>query len=179
MGDRAAYIGPIGVRRSPSSCTNMSGYAISCALAETFTMGVKAGMDPVALWEAVRQGRRRPTPSPSTDLLDQFLTGKYDPPNIRAQARRQGLQARDRTRTRARPADAHLPTIAYAEMLEACNRGWEGRDYARRDAARAGAGRRQDSGRSGAREAGGRTREVKLFAAATLLCAQPTSLPNP
>jgi len=35
---------------------NMSGYAITCALAETFAMGVKAGMDPVALWEAVRQG---------------------------------------------------------------------------------------------------------------------------
>ena len=34
----------------------MSGYAITCALAETFTMGVKAGMDPLALWEAVRQG---------------------------------------------------------------------------------------------------------------------------
>ena len=64
-------------RRSPSSCTNMSGYAITCALAETFTMGVKAGMDPVALWEAVRQGvgGRRLT---FDGLLDQFLPGKYD-----------------------------------------------------------------------------------------------------
>src|SRR4029077_20641966 len=55
MGDRAAYIGPIGSATVAKLVHNMSGYAISCALAETFTMGVKAGMDPVALWEAVRQ----------------------------------------------------------------------------------------------------------------------------
>jgi 3-hydroxyisobutyrate dehydrogenase-like beta-hydroxyacid dehydrogenase len=55
MGDRAAYIGPIGSATVAKLVHNMSSYAISCALAETFTMGVKAGMDPVALWEAVRQ----------------------------------------------------------------------------------------------------------------------------
>ena len=30
--------------------------AIICALAETFALGVKAGMDPLTLWQAVRQG---------------------------------------------------------------------------------------------------------------------------
>ena len=42
-------------------------------------MGVKAGVDPLALWEAVRQGavgRRRTFDS----LIDQFLPGNYDPP---------------------------------------------------------------------------------------------------
>jgi 3-hydroxyisobutyrate dehydrogenase len=34
----------------------MSGRALVCALAETFTMGVKAGVEPLALWQAVRQG---------------------------------------------------------------------------------------------------------------------------
>ena len=48
MGDRAAYIGPIGTATVAKLVHNMSGYAITCALAETFTMGVKAGMDPVA-----------------------------------------------------------------------------------------------------------------------------------
>jgi len=81
MGDRAAYIGPIGTATIAKLVHNMSGYAITCALAETFTMGVKAGMDPVALWEAVRQGvgGRRFT---FDGLLDQFLPGKYDPPNF-------------------------------------------------------------------------------------------------
>jgi 3-hydroxyisobutyrate dehydrogenase-like beta-hydroxyacid dehydrogenase len=74
MGDRAAYIGPIGTATVAKLVHNMSGYAITCALAETFTMGVKAGMDPVALWEAVRQGvgGRRFT---FDGLLDQFLPG--------------------------------------------------------------------------------------------------------
>ena len=81
MGDKAAYIGPIGSATVAKLVHNMSGYAITCALAETFTMGVKAGMDPVALWEAVRQGvgGRRLT---FDGLLEQFLPGKYDPPNF-------------------------------------------------------------------------------------------------
>jgi 3-hydroxyisobutyrate dehydrogenase len=106
MGDRPAYIGPIGTATVAKLVHNMSGYAITCALAETFTMGVKAGMDPVALWEAVRQGvgGRRFT---FDGLLDQFLPGKYDPPNfaLKLATRR---QARDRTGTRARRADADV-----------------------------------------------------------------------
>src|SRR5215467_14410956 len=81
MGDRPAYIGAIGTATVAKLVHNMSSYAITCALAETFTMAVKAGMDPVALWEAVRQGvsGRRLT---FDGLLEQFLTGKYDPPNF-------------------------------------------------------------------------------------------------
>ena len=42
-------------------------------------MGVKAGVEPLALWQAVRQGAigRRFT---FDALVDQFLLGKYDPP---------------------------------------------------------------------------------------------------
>ncbi len=107
MGDRAAYIGPIGTATVAKLVHNMSGYAITCALAETFTMGVKAGMDPVALWEAVRQGvgGRRLT---FDGLLDQFLPGKYDPPNFALKLAHQGRRARDRARTRTRRADAHV-----------------------------------------------------------------------
>src|SRR5258707_2912948 len=56
MGDRAAYIGSIGTATVAKLVHNMSGYAITCALAETFTMGVKAGMEPLALWQAGRPG---------------------------------------------------------------------------------------------------------------------------
>jgi 3-hydroxyisobutyrate dehydrogenase-like beta-hydroxyacid dehydrogenase len=46
IGDKAAYIGPIGSATVAKLVHNMSGYAIVCALAETFTMGVKAGVEP-------------------------------------------------------------------------------------------------------------------------------------
>src|SRR5271157_3337280 len=79
IGDKAAYVGSIGSATVAKLVHNMSGYAIVCALAETFTLGVKAGVDPLTLWEAVRQGAvgRRFT---FDALIDQFLPGKYDPP---------------------------------------------------------------------------------------------------
>src|SRR5262249_22923198 len=62
IGDQAAYTGPIGSATVAKLLHNMAGYAIQTALAEVFTMGTKAGMDPLVLWQAVRQGaqgRRR------------------------------------------------------------------------------------------------------------------------
>jgi 3-hydroxyisobutyrate dehydrogenase len=126
MGDRAAYVGPIGTATVAKLVHNMSSYAISCALAETFTMGVKAGMDPVVLWEAVRQGvtGRRLT---LDGLLDQFLPGQYDPPNFSLK-----LATKDVALATALGRELGVPmricNLAYAEMREACNRGWEGRD---------------------------------------------------
>ena len=126
MGDRPTYVGPIGSATVAKLVHNMSSYAISCALAETFTMGVKAGMDPVALWEAVRQGvtGRRLT---LDGLLEQFLPGKYDPPNFALK-----LATKDVGLATALGRELGVPmricNLAYAEMREACNRGWEGRD---------------------------------------------------
>jgi 3-hydroxyisobutyrate dehydrogenase len=126
MGDRASYVGGIGTATVAKLVHNMSSYAISCALAETFTMGVKAGMDPVALWEAVRQGvtGRRLT---LDGLIEQFLPGKYDPPNFSLK-----LATKDVKLATALGRELGVPmrmcNLAYSEMVEACNRGWEGRD---------------------------------------------------
>src|SRR6516162_6296497 len=126
MGDRPAYIGQIGSATVAKLVHNMSSYALACALAETFTMGVKAGMDPVALWEAVRQGvsGRRLT---FDGLLKQFLPGKYDPPNFALK-----LATKDVALATALGRELGVPmricNLTYAEMIEACNRGWEGRD---------------------------------------------------
>src|SRR5262249_51016979 len=56
IGDKVAYVGPIGSATVAKLVHNMSGYAIVCALAETFTLGVKAGRDPLTFWQAVGQG---------------------------------------------------------------------------------------------------------------------------
>jgi 3-hydroxyisobutyrate dehydrogenase-like beta-hydroxyacid dehydrogenase len=126
MGDRPAHIGQIGTATVAKLVHNMSSYAITCALAETFTMGVKAGIDPVALWEAVRQGAggRRFT---FDGLLEQFLPGKYDPPDFALK-----LATKDVVLATAMGRELGVPmricNLAYAEMIEACNRGWEERD---------------------------------------------------
>ncbi len=126
IGDKAAYIGPIGSATVAKLVHNMSGYAIICALAETFTMGVKAGVEPLALWQAVRQGAagRRLT---FDGLIDHFLPGKYDPPAFALK-----LAHKDVALANALGRELGMPmrmcNLALAEMTEALARGWGDRD---------------------------------------------------
>ena len=126
MGDRAAYIGPIGSATVAKLVHNLSNYAIICALAEAFTMGVKAGVEPLALWQAIRQGAvgRRLT---FDALIDQFLPGSYDPPAFALK-----LAHKDVSLANALGRELGLPmrmcNLALAEMTEALARGWGGRD---------------------------------------------------
>jgi 3-hydroxyisobutyrate dehydrogenase-like beta-hydroxyacid dehydrogenase len=126
IGDKAAYIGPIGSATVAKLVHNMSGYAIVCVLAETFTMGVKAGLEPLALWQAVRQGAagRRYT---FDALIDQFLPGKYDPPAFALR-----LAHKDVSLANALGRELGVPmrmcNLTLAEMTEALARGWGGRD---------------------------------------------------
>jgi 3-hydroxyisobutyrate dehydrogenase-like beta-hydroxyacid dehydrogenase len=126
IGDRAAYIGPIGAATVAKLVHNMSGYAIVCALAETFALGVKAGVEPLALWNAVRQGAagRRFT---FDALVDQFLPANYDPPAFALK-----LAHKDVSLANALGRELGVPmrlcNLTLAEMTEAMARGWEGRD---------------------------------------------------
>jgi 3-hydroxyisobutyrate dehydrogenase len=126
IGDQARYIGPIGSATIAKLVHNMSGYAVVCALAETFAMGVKAGVEPLALWEAVRQGAagRRYT---FDALINQWLPGKYDPPDFSLK-----LAHKDVGLATALGRELGLPMrmceLAYAEMTEAMARGWASRD---------------------------------------------------
>jgi 3-hydroxyisobutyrate dehydrogenase len=126
MGDKPAYIGPIGSATVAKLVHNMSGYAVVCALAETFALGVKAGVEPLALWNAVRQGAvgRRFT---FDALIDQFLPGKYDPPAFALK-----LAHKDVSLANALGRELGLPmricNLTLAEMTEALARGWGGRD---------------------------------------------------
>lgn len=126
IGDQARYIGPIGMATVAKLVHNMSGYAVVCIFAETFSLGVKAGMDPLDLWQAVRQGAggRRLT---FDGLLDQFLPGKYDPPSFALR-----LAHKDVALANALGRELGMPmrmcNLAFAEMTEALSRGWGDRD---------------------------------------------------
>jgi len=127
IGDQAAYIGPVGAGTVAKLVHNCAGYAILAALAEVFTLGVKAGVEPLALWAAVRQGafgRRR-----SFDrLAEQFLVGKFDPPAFALE-----LAHKDVTLATEVGREFHVPmklaNMVLQEMTEAMNReGWAKRD---------------------------------------------------
>jgi 3-hydroxyisobutyrate dehydrogenase-like beta-hydroxyacid dehydrogenase len=126
IGDQARYVGPIGAGTVAKLVHNCAGYAIQCALAEVFTLGVKGGVEPLALFEAVRQGaigRRRTFDG----LIDQFLPGSYDPPAFALR-----LAHKDVSLAATLGAELSVPmrmaSLALMELTEAMNRGWGERD---------------------------------------------------
>ncbi len=126
IGDRPCYVGPIGAGSVAKLVHNCAGYVLQTALAEVFTLGVKAGVDPLALWKAVRQGavgRRRTFDG----LIDQFLPGTFDPAAfaLRLAHKDVGLAT---ALGREHKVPMRLANITLEEMTEALNRGWGERD---------------------------------------------------
>jgi 3-hydroxyisobutyrate dehydrogenase len=126
IGDQVIYIGPIGAGSVAKLVHNCAGYMIQTALAEVFTLGVKAGVDPLELWAAVRQcslGRIR-----TFDRLGrQFLQGSFEPPDFAL-----SLAHKDVTLATELGRELGVPmrvaSLTHAEMTEALNRGWAHRD---------------------------------------------------
>ncbi|HKO09873.1 MAG TPA: NAD(P)-dependent oxidoreductase [Alphaproteobacteria bacterium] len=126
IGDQARYIGPIGAGTVAKLVHNCAGYAIQRALSEVFTLGVKAGVEALALWEAVRQGavgRRRTFDG----LIDQFLPGAYDPPAFALRLAHKDVAL---AAALARELEVPMPMaeLALGELSEALERGWGDRD---------------------------------------------------
>ncbi len=126
IGDRARYIGAIGAGTIAKLTHNAAGAAINQVLAEVFTMGVKAGVEPLALWEAIRQGatgRNRVFDR----MGDHFLTGSYDPPEFAFRLIHKDVSlAAELGREVGVPM--RMVNLALAEMTETLSRGWGGRD---------------------------------------------------
>jgi 3-hydroxyisobutyrate dehydrogenase-like beta-hydroxyacid dehydrogenase len=126
IGDQPYYVGPIGAGSVAKLVHNCAGYVIQTALAEVFTMGVKAGVDPLTLWKAVRQGaggRRRTFDG----LIDQFLPGKFDPPAFALRLAHKDVTLATQL-GREHKVPMKLANVTLEEMTEALNRGWGDRD---------------------------------------------------
>ena len=122
MGDQAAYIGPIGAGSIAKLVHNCTGAIMNIALAEVFTMGIKAGVDPVDLWQAVRQGATGRVRT-FDRLGNKFLTGQHDPADfaLRLLHKDVGLAV---GLGREVGVPMRLANMAYEELTEAMNRGW-------------------------------------------------------
>jgi 3-hydroxyisobutyrate dehydrogenase len=124
--DQVFYVGPIGAGSVTKLVHNCAGYALQAALAEVFTLGVKAGVEPLALWNAVRQGalgRRR-----TFDRLpEQFLLGSYEPPSFALRLAHKDVSLATQL-GRELNVPMRVAELALAELTEALNRGWGDRD---------------------------------------------------
>jgi 3-hydroxyisobutyrate dehydrogenase-like beta-hydroxyacid dehydrogenase len=126
IGDKPYYVGPIGAGSIAKLVHNCTGYIIQTAMAETFTMGIKAGVDPLVLWQAVRHGAlgRRQT---FDSLTEHFLPGSFDPPDFALRLARKDVNLAVEV-GREFDVPMRLANLTLAELTEALNRGWGQRD---------------------------------------------------
>jgi 3-hydroxyisobutyrate dehydrogenase-like beta-hydroxyacid dehydrogenase len=125
MGDQAKYIGPIGAGTVAKLVHNCTSAVVGVALAEVFTMGIKAGIDPLELWQAVRQGatgRQR-----TFDRLGKFLSSTYDPADFALRLLHKDVSLAVGL-GREVGVPMRLANMALEELTEALNRGWGQRD---------------------------------------------------
>jgi 3-hydroxyisobutyrate dehydrogenase len=126
IGDQPYYVGPIGAGTVAKLAHNAASFTVQAALAEIFTLGVKAGVEPLALFKALRQGatgRKR-----TFDRLpEHFLPGVYDPPAFTVR-----LAHKDMSLAMELAAAEGVPMkvgqIALDELAGAMQRGWGDRD---------------------------------------------------
>jgi 3-hydroxyisobutyrate dehydrogenase-like beta-hydroxyacid dehydrogenase len=126
IGDQPYYVGPIGAGTVAKLAHNAASFTVQAALAEIFTLGVKAGVEPLALFKALRQGatgRKR-----TFDRLpEHFLPGVYDPPAFTVR-----LAHKDMTLAMELAAAEGVPMkvgqVALDELASAMQRGWGDRD---------------------------------------------------
>jgi 3-hydroxyisobutyrate dehydrogenase len=126
IGDQVLYVGPIGAGTVAKLAHNCASFAVQAALAEIFTLGVKAGVEPGALFRALRQGasgRKRTFDR----LAEHFLPGTYDPAAFSLRLAHKDVSlALELARKSGVPMK--IGEIALAELTEAMQRGWEERD---------------------------------------------------
>src|SRR5207237_10696094 len=122
IGDQPLYIGAIGAGTVAKLAHNCGSFAIHAAMAEIFTLGVKAGVEPLALFRALRQGatgRKRTFDR----LAEHFLPGKYDPAAFSLR-----LAHKDATLALELAREAGVPMkigqTALDELSRAIERGW-------------------------------------------------------
>jgi 3-hydroxyisobutyrate dehydrogenase-like beta-hydroxyacid dehydrogenase len=126
MADEVMHVGPLGSGTVTKLAHNSANFAVQAVLAEAFTLAVKAGMDPLVLFHALRQGslgRNRPVDR----LAEQFLPGRYEPAAFALELAHKDVALAIEL------ARGHGVPTPYAELLlrdmeQALERGWGGRD---------------------------------------------------
>ncbi|MGE0874814.1 MAG: NAD(P)-dependent oxidoreductase [Burkholderiales bacterium] len=126
IGDESLYVGPIGAGTVAKLAHNCASFAIQTALAEAFSLGVKGGVEPLALFKAIRQGatgRRRPFDR----MADQYLPGKFDPPAFALRLAHKDLKLAMEM-GRASGVPMRMSELVMQDFEEAIARGWGERD---------------------------------------------------
>jgi 3-hydroxyisobutyrate dehydrogenase-like beta-hydroxyacid dehydrogenase len=126
ISDAPKYIGEVGSGSIAKLVHNMTGYLLHAATAETFTMGVKAGIEAESLWEAVRQGALG-RQLVFDAMAKQFLPGRFDPPDFALNLARKDVALACEV-GREFDVPMRMSHLVLSEMTEAINKGHGNRD---------------------------------------------------
>src|SRR5579864_1544844 len=128
IGDKITYIGEVGAGEVAKLCHNQLALVVQQAVAEALTLGVKAGISPEKLLEAIRGGAYgRGGGGIGPGLERTTLQGDWDHPRFALALARKDLGL---ATDLASEFGVPMPLAAMAEqaLIECLNKGWGGKD---------------------------------------------------
>jgi 3-hydroxyisobutyrate dehydrogenase-like beta-hydroxyacid dehydrogenase len=127
IGDKITYTGKIGSGSICKLMHNCIGYGLQTIVAECLTLGVKAGVEPKALWRILRDGALGQGALLRQALPDIVFQGHFDPPQF---ALRLAFKDVSLATSLGREYDVPMAmaNLTLQEMMTAMNRGWGAQD---------------------------------------------------
>ena len=127
FGDKVFYAGEIGAGSICKLVHNMIGHSVRQAIAEGLTLGVKAGVEPEALWEGMRRGSLGRMRILHEGLVRTMFRGEFEPASFALELAHKDISLATEL---AREYSVPMPFATLAEQvaMEAINRGWKDRD---------------------------------------------------
>jgi 3-hydroxyisobutyrate dehydrogenase len=126
MSDDVQFLGTIGAASVAKLVHNCMGYMFNAAIAEVFSMGVKAGVDAPTLFKALRSGamgRRRTFDG----LPTHFLSAAYDPAKFSLKLAHKDVTLANELGHEI-GLDMQFAKLTLAQMTQALERGWGEKD---------------------------------------------------
>ena len=127
FGDKVFYSGAIGAGAISKLVHNMISHGVRQAIAEGLTLGVKAGVEPAALWECVRRGALGRMSMLHGNLPQTVFRGKFEPASFALALSRKDVGLATEL---GREFNVPLPIANLAEQIaiQGMNRGWGDKD---------------------------------------------------
>ena len=127
FGDKVFYAGSVGAGSVAKLVHNMISHGVRQAIAEGLTLGVKAGVEPEALWQCVRRGSLGRMNYLHEGLVRTVFRGEFDPPSFALALSRKDVGLATEL---GKEFNVPMPVANLAEQfaIEAMNRGWGDKD---------------------------------------------------
>jgi 3-hydroxyisobutyrate dehydrogenase len=127
FGDKVFYAGEIGAGSVAKLMHNMISHGVRQAIAEGMTLGVKAGVEPEALWECVRRGAMGRMSGLHESIPKTVFRGEFDPPSFALSLARKDIALATEL---GKEFNVPMPIANLAEQIaiQGMNRGWGDRD---------------------------------------------------